>query len=75
LLLQQLSQFWYDDRTIEAFAKSALNSTPANGKIALVSCPSLYSKLKKEHGERQSMTNICNFIAHILVKKFVQVYF
>ncbi|XP_012232053.1 EEF1A lysine methyltransferase 1 isoform X2 [Linepithema humile] len=49
----QLSQFWYDDKTIEAFTKGALNSTPANGKIALISCPSLYSKLKKECEERQ----------------------
>ncbi|XP_071577474.1 EEF1A lysine methyltransferase 1 [Temnothorax nylanderi] len=49
----QLSQFWYNDDTIETFVRGALNSTPANGKIALVSCPTLYSKLKKECGERQ----------------------
>ncbi|XP_012542260.1 EEF1A lysine methyltransferase 1 [Monomorium pharaonis] len=49
----QLSQFWYNDDTIEAFVRGALNSTPANGRIALVSCPTLYSKLKRECGERQ----------------------
>ncbi|KAL6268826.1 hypothetical protein P5V15_001950 [Pogonomyrmex californicus] len=49
----QLSQFWYNDETIEAFVKGALNSTPVNGKIALVSCPTLYAKLKKECDERQ----------------------
>ncbi|KAG5332612.1 EFMT1 methyltransferase, partial [Acromyrmex heyeri] len=49
----QLSQFWYNDDTIKAFVNGALNSTPANGKIALVSCPTLYSKLKKECGKRQ----------------------
>ena len=49
----QLSQFWYDDKTIQAFVRGALNSTPANGKIALISCPTLYSKLKKECGKRQ----------------------
>lgn len=57
-MLQQLSQFWYDDKTTEAFVRGALNSTSVNGKIALISCPTLYSKLKKESGERQSMTII-----------------
>lgn len=49
----QLSQFWYDDKTIEAFVKGALNSTPTNGKIALISCPTIYSKLKADCGDRQ----------------------
>lgn len=49
----QLSQFWYDDKTIEALVRGALNSTSANGKIALISCPTLYSKLKKECDKRQ----------------------
>ncbi|EFN78067.1 N(6)-adenine-specific DNA methyltransferase 2 [Harpegnathos saltator] len=49
----QLSQFWYDDRTIEAFVKGALDLTPKNGKIALISCPTLYSKLKEESDERE----------------------
>ncbi|XP_011864411.1 PREDICTED: N(6)-adenine-specific DNA methyltransferase 2 isoform X2 [Vollenhovia emeryi] len=45
--------FWYNDDTIAAFVRGALNSTPANGKVALVSCPTLYGKLKKECGDRQ----------------------
>lgn len=71
-MLQQLSQFWYNDDTIKALVRGALNSTPANGKIALVSCPSLYSRLKKECGERQSMTDIC--ILNILTK-FASIYY
>ncbi|XP_014472108.1 PREDICTED: protein-lysine N-methyltransferase N6AMT2 [Dinoponera quadriceps] len=49
----QLSQFWYDDRTIETIARGALNSTPAGGRIALISCPTLYSELKKKSGGRE----------------------
>lgn len=59
-MLQQLSQFWYDDKTIEALVRGALNSTPANGKVALISCPTVYSKLKRECGKRQSTISICN---------------
>ncbi|KAL0113381.1 hypothetical protein PUN28_012508 [Cardiocondyla obscurior] len=51
----QLSQFWYNDNTTETLVKGALNSTPVNGKIALISCPTLYSRLKKECGKRQVM--------------------
>ncbi|XP_012285696.1 EEF1A lysine methyltransferase 1 isoform X2 [Orussus abietinus] len=49
----QLSQFWYDKDTIDTFVKGALNYTPPNGRIALVSCPSLYSQMKKLAGDRQ----------------------
>lgn len=52
MLLQQLSQFWYDDETVDAFVKGAIKSTEADGKIALVSCPTLYRALKKEAGDR-----------------------
>lgn len=52
---QQLSQFWYDDKTIDTLVKGAIQSTESNGKIALISCPSLYNKLKKNCDERQSM--------------------
>ena len=43
----QLSQFWYDEETINTLVKGAINSTKFNEKIALISCPSLYSALKK----------------------------
>lgn len=49
----QLSQFWYDDKTIDTLVKGAIQSTESNGKIALISCPSLYNKLKKNCDERQ----------------------
>ncbi|XP_056648573.1 EEF1A lysine methyltransferase 1 isoform X1 [Diorhabda sublineata] len=43
----QLSQFWYDDNTIDILVKIALNAVHHSGKIALVSCPSLYKKMKQ----------------------------
>ncbi|XP_076289872.1 EEF1A lysine methyltransferase 1 [Lasioglossum baleicum] len=49
----QLSQFWYDDNTTDTLVKGAINSTNSDGKIALISCPTLYSKLKKVCGKRQ----------------------
>ncbi|XP_076625646.1 EEF1A lysine methyltransferase 1 isoform X2 [Colletes latitarsis] len=49
----QLSQFWYDDQTTDTLVKGAINSTETNGKIALISCPTLYSKLKKKCSDRQ----------------------
>lgn len=58
-MLQQLSQFWYNDETIEALVRGALNSTPKNGQIALISCPTLYRKLKKDSDERRSKYNTC----------------
>jgi len=35
--------------------KGALNSTPMNGKIALISCPTIYNKLKTECDDRQGI--------------------
>ncbi|XP_023288232.1 EEF1A lysine methyltransferase 1 isoform X1 [Orussus abietinus] len=55
----QLSQFWYDKDTIDTFVKGALNYTPPNGRIALVSCPSLYSQMKKLAGDRQGTFFYC----------------
>lgn len=49
----QLSQFWYDEETTDTFVKGALNATESTGKIALISCPTIYSKLKKNCGDRQ----------------------
>lgn len=49
----QLSQFWYDDRTTGTLVKGAIKSTEDNGKIALISCPTLYKQLKRNCGERQ----------------------
>ncbi|XP_054016300.1 EEF1A lysine methyltransferase 1 [Hylaeus anthracinus] len=49
----QLSQFWYDEETTDTLIKGAINSTGAHGKIALISCPTLYKKLKNNCGDRQ----------------------
>ncbi|KAK0182294.1 hypothetical protein PV327_000446 [Microctonus hyperodae] len=49
----QLSQFWYDDETVENIVKGALKATEANGKIALISCPTLYKVMKERAGDRQ----------------------
>ncbi|RZC38130.1 N(6)-adenine-specific DNA methyltransferase 2 [Asbolus verrucosus] len=46
----QLSQFWYDEKTVQALVKIALNSVGENGKIALISCPTLYKTLKEKIG-------------------------
>ncbi|KAK1119745.1 hypothetical protein K0M31_013161 [Melipona bicolor] len=49
----QLSQFWYDEKTTDTLVKGAVQCTKYNEKIALISCPTLYNKLKKNCGERQ----------------------
>ncbi|XP_029038985.2 EEF1A lysine methyltransferase 1 [Osmia bicornis bicornis] len=49
----QLSQFWYDEETINTLVKGAINSTKLNEKIALISCPSLYNALKKNTSGQQ----------------------
>ncbi|KAH0568209.1 EEF1A lysine methyltransferase 1 [Cotesia glomerata] len=49
----QLSQFWYDDETVDTITKAALRITDNDGKIALISCPTLYRALKKNAGSRQ----------------------
>ncbi|XP_053564498.1 EEF1A lysine methyltransferase 1 [Bombina bombina] len=42
----QLSQFWYCDETALCLAKEALEASGENGRIACVSAPSIYQKLK-----------------------------
>ncbi|XP_068121089.1 EEF1A lysine methyltransferase 1 [Hyperolius riggenbachi] len=42
----QLSQFWYDNETALCLAKEALEASGKNGRIACVSAPSIYQKLK-----------------------------
>ncbi|XP_031827563.2 EEF1A lysine methyltransferase 1 [Nomia melanderi] len=49
----QLSQFWYDENTTDTLVNGAIHSTQSDGKIALISCPTLYNKLKRSCGERQ----------------------
>ncbi|XP_071990379.1 EEF1A lysine methyltransferase 1 isoform X1 [Engystomops pustulosus] len=42
----QLSQFWYSDDTALSLAREAMAASGKNGRIACVSAPSVYQKLK-----------------------------
>ena len=46
-----MSQFWYDDETALYLAREALRIAQPEGKIALISCPTLYKTLKAEAPE------------------------
>ncbi|CAG9770603.1 unnamed protein product [Ceutorhynchus assimilis] len=52
----QLSQFWYDQNTIDGLADLALESVGKNSKIALVSCPTLYQAIKEKAGPEAEVT-------------------
>ncbi|KAM4797228.1 EEF1A lysine methyltransferase 1 [Rhinophrynus dorsalis] len=47
----QLSQFWYSDETALCLAKEAMEAAGENGRIACVSAPSIYQKLKGLAGD------------------------
>lgn len=47
LVTQQLSQFWYDDRTSQALASEVLRLVGETGSVACISCPTLYKQLRK----------------------------
>ncbi|XP_011500102.1 PREDICTED: N(6)-adenine-specific DNA methyltransferase 2 [Ceratosolen solmsi marchali] len=49
----QLSQFWYDEKTILSLTRGAVKSTLNDGKIALISCPTLYKRLSNISEGRQ----------------------
>ncbi|KAM8976387.1 EEF1A lysine methyltransferase 1 [Pelodytes ibericus] len=51
----QLSQFWYDDNTALSLAKEAIDVCGENGRIACVSAPSIYQKLKGLAAENLSV--------------------
>lgn len=49
-LLQQLSQFWYNDQTkqiLSTVCKKLISNSDGHTKIALLSCPSLYDSIRK----------------------------
>ncbi|KAF7279827.1 hypothetical protein GWI33_006685 [Rhynchophorus ferrugineus] len=52
----QLSQFWYDDKTVEDLAKLTLKIVGSNSKVALVSCPTLYKKVKEFLGPNSEVS-------------------
>uniref|UniRef100_A0A8D8X1R2 Protein-lysine N-methyltransferase n=1 Tax=Cacopsylla melanoneura TaxID=428564 RepID=A0A8D8X1R2_9HEMI len=43
----QLSQFWYDETTTQRLSEEAAQRIGNEGSIALISCPTLYPKIKK----------------------------
>lgn len=45
--LQQLSQFWYDEETTQRLSEEAVTRVGKQGSIALISCPTLYPKIKQ----------------------------
>lgn len=47
-IFQQLSQFWYDAETVETLVKVAKKVIGEKGKVALISCPTLYKQMKQE---------------------------
>ncbi|XP_074841415.1 EEF1A lysine methyltransferase 1 [Carettochelys insculpta] len=47
----QLSQFWYDDETALCLANEAILAAGRGGRIACVSSPSVYQKLKEQDGK------------------------
>lgn len=51
----QLSQFWYDDHTASTLAKEALRCVGEKGRIALISCPTLYRPLAKLKGPQNTV--------------------
>ncbi|KAG8452915.1 hypothetical protein GDO86_004642 [Hymenochirus boettgeri] len=48
----QLSQFWYSDETALCLAKEAVEACGGSGRIACISAPSIYQKLKGLGGDR-----------------------
>ncbi|XP_028656392.2 EEF1A lysine methyltransferase 1 [Erpetoichthys calabaricus] len=51
----QLSQFWYSDDTAERLAKEVISAIGRGSKIACISAPSIYQKLKELHHEDVSV--------------------
>ncbi|CAH0728642.1 unnamed protein product, partial [Brenthis ino] len=52
----QLSQFWYNEATVQALVKVIDKSLPDSGKVALISCPTLFVPVKRQVGNRANVT-------------------
>ncbi|XP_015118254.1 EEF1A lysine methyltransferase 1 [Diachasma alloeum] len=68
----QLSQFWYDDETVNTLVKGAIRATGVDGKIGLISCPTLYKSLKRNAGDRTVTLFEYDTRFSIFVKDFVR---
>ncbi|KAJ2944673.1 hypothetical protein O0L34_g4031 [Tuta absoluta] len=52
----QLSQFWYDEATVTSLVKVIDRIVPDGGRVALVSCPTLFVPVKRQIGERATVS-------------------
>ncbi|KAL0819376.1 hypothetical protein ABMA28_007495 [Loxostege sticticalis] len=52
----QLSQFWYDEATVQALVKVIDRTVPDGGRVALVSCPTLFVPVKRQIGNRATVS-------------------
>ncbi|MBN3322790.1 EFMT1 methyltransferase, partial [Atractosteus spatula] len=51
----RMSQFWYSEETAVRLAEELLSAVGGRGRIACVSAPSVYQKLKQQKGEEVSV--------------------
>lgn len=56
----QLSQFWYNEATVQTLVKAIDRIIPAGGRVALISCPTLFVPLKRQIGHR-CMVNLLEY--------------
>ncbi|XP_072929652.1 EEF1A lysine methyltransferase 1 isoform X2 [Epargyreus clarus] len=52
----QLSQFWYDEATVHSLVKVIDATVPDGGKVALISCPTLFVPVKRQIENRATVT-------------------
>ncbi len=70
----QLSQFWYDKATAEALAEECLRAAGEGGRVACVSCPTLFLALRRlspKMGERLRLFEFDRRFASSLGGQFV----
>jgi len=60
--LQQLSQFWYDEKTCDKIVECIQKTVGPNGTVALISCPTLYKTFKKKAPSISSMSKNLKYI-------------
>ncbi|ESO01522.1 hypothetical protein HELRODRAFT_157178 [Helobdella robusta] len=54
----QLSQFWYDEGTARTLANECISSVGENGRVAFISSPTIFAKLKELHPDISS-NSVC----------------
>lgn len=63
--IQQLSQFWYNNRTKQLLANVCellkQHQSPANLNIALLSCPSLYDSIRAVNGVNEGNVHLFEY--------------